>query len=75
MEAKFVENFKEILEIKDRNLQLTDRFREYEEWDSLAYLSLIAMIDEEYDVIIEGKDFKELSTVGEIIDTIKSRMM
>jgi acyl carrier protein len=73
METKFIEDFKEILEITDRDLQLTDRFRDYDEWDSLAFLSLIAMIDEEYDVIIEGKDFKELNTVGEIIGAIESR--
>ena len=73
METKFIEDFKEILEITDRDLQLTDRFRDYDEWDSLAFLSLIAMIDEEYDVIIEGKDFKELNTVGEIIEAIESR--
>ena len=73
METKFIENFKDILEITDRDLQLTDRFRDYDEWDSLAFLSLIAMIDEEYDVIIEGKDFKALNTVGEIIQAIESR--
>ena len=71
MEAIFIEKFKEILEISDRNLQLNDKFREYDEWNSLVFLSLIAMIDEEFDVIIEGKEFKKLETVGEIIEAIK----
>jgi acyl carrier protein len=31
------------------------------------------MIDEEYDVVIEGNDFKKISTVGELITEIESR--
>ncbi len=73
MEEKFIPKLKEVLEINDRNLLLTDRFRDYDEWDSLAFLSLIAMIDEEYDVIIDGKDFKQLETVGDIMHAIKER--
>jgi acyl carrier protein len=63
--------FKEVLEITDRELLLEDNFRDYEEWNSLVFLSLIAMIDEEFDVIIEGRDFKQLKTNAEIIETIK----
>lgn len=71
MEKKFLTKFREVLEIEDRELQLEDNFREYEEWNSLVFLSLIAMIDEEFDVIIEGRDFKQLKTNAEIIEAIK----
>lgn len=73
MEKEFLEKLKEALEIEDRELVLTDKFREYPEWNSLAFLSVIAMIDEEYDVIIEGKDFRKLETVGDIISAINER--
>lgn len=73
MEKEFLEKLKEALEIEDRELGLTDKFREYPEWNSLAFLSVIAMIDEEYDVIIEGKDFRKLETVGDIISAINER--
>jgi acyl carrier protein len=71
MEEKFLLKFKEVLEIEDRDLKLEDNFREYEEWNSLVFLSLIAMIDEEFDVIIEGRDFKLLKTNAEIIEAIQ----
>lgn len=74
MEKEFLEKLKEALEIEDRELVLTDKFREYPEWNSLAFLSVIAMIDEEYDVIIEGKDFRKLETVADIISAIKERL-
>lgn len=73
MEKEFLEKLKEALEIEDRELSINDKFREYPEWDSLAFLSVIAMIDEEYDVIIEGKDFRKLETVSDIINAINDR--
>lgn len=73
MEQKFLQKFGEVLEAEDKVIALDDKFREYEEWNSLAFLSLIAMIDEEFDVIIEGKDFKQLQTVADIIQAIKDR--
>lgn len=68
---KFIENFKDAVEIEDREIALTDKFREYPEWSSLAFLSVIAMIDDEYDVIIEGKDFKALETLQDIVNVIE----
>jgi acyl carrier protein len=73
METKFIHKFKEVLEVEDKELLLTDKFRTYDEWNSLVFLSLIAMIDEEYDVIIEGKDFRKLETIADIIEAIKSQ--
>lgn len=66
MEKEFIEKLKEVLEIEDRELNMADEFRTYDEWNSLAYLSLIAMFDEEYDIQIEEAEFKELRTVGDL---------
>ena len=66
MEKEFIAKLKEILEIEDRELNLTDEFRTYDEWDSLAYLSVIALFDEEYDIQIEEAEFKKLRTVGDL---------
>ena len=72
MKQKFVNLFRETLEIEDREVRLTDEFRELDEWDSLALLSVIAMIDEEYDIIIESNAFQKLQTVGDIYTYIQS---
>lgn len=74
MEEKFIFQLKEILEIEDRELKTTDVFRDFEEWDSLANLSVIAMIDEEYNVVIDNTEFKNLKTIGEVIEAIKKRI-
>ena len=74
MENQFLLNVKEALEIEDRELELSDIFRDYEEWDSLKQLSLIAMLDEQYGVEIEYKDFKELKALEDLLTEVKKRV-
>ncbi len=71
MEEKFIIDLKEALEIEEHEVALTDKFRDYEEWDSLNRLSLIAMLDDEYGVQIENKEFEALITVADLINKIK----
>ncbi|KAF0195911.1 MAG: acyl carrier protein [Bacteroidetes bacterium] len=73
MDEKFIGMFREVLENDEKTLMPGDKFRDFEEWSSLAYLALIAMIDSEYGVVIEAKDFKQLVTVGEVYDEIIRR--
>ena len=73
MEDKFIELFKDTLEIQEKEVDLNTKFRDLENWDSLSFLSVLAMIDEEYDVIIEGNDFRRLITVGDLLNEINSR--
>ena len=68
---KFIEQFQEILEIEDQEVKLEAKFRDYEEWDSLAVLSVLAMINEEYDIIIPRKEFDKMVTVEDIVQFIK----
>lgn len=67
---KFLQLFKDAVEIEDREISLTDNFREYPEWSSLAYLSVIAMLDDEYDVVIEGNKFRDFQTVQDICNAV-----
>lgn len=64
---KFIELFAEALE-REGEIIMEDEFRNYDEWSSLAYLSVIAMMDEEYETQIEEADFKKLRTVQDIYD-------
>jgi len=71
--SKFIEQFAEALEIEDAStLSVVTEFRNLDEWDSLAYLNIIAMLDEEYDLQIENTEFKKLATIGDIITYIEA---
>ena len=68
----FIEKFAEAVEIEDASaLNANTEFRKLKEWDSLAYLSVIALLDEEFDVQIEIDDFRKLNTIQEIFDACK----
>mgnify|MGYP001436624436 CR=1 FL=1 len=68
----FIEKLKDVLEIEDREINSTDIFRDYEEWNSLAYLSVIAFLDEEFEIQIEEARFKKLITVKDLYNiTVK----
>jgi acyl carrier protein len=54
MEDKIKNAFREAMDNDDLEIELTDTFRDYDDWDSLAYLSMIAALDEEFGVEIEN---------------------
>ena len=65
MEDLFLKQFAEALE-RSEEICMTDEFRSYQEWDSLAILSLLASIDEEYSVNINSAELEKMQTVGDV---------
>ena len=60
------------MEIEDvTTLNRETVFRDLDEWSSLSFLSVIAMLDEEYDIQIENAQFRELKTLGDIVTYIE----
>ena len=74
MREKFITAFKEALEMdENREIDLKDNFRDYEEWDSLSRLSLIVMLDEEFSVEIENEDFEKIKSLGDLLNEVEKR--
>ena len=72
METQFLNNFIDILDDEPNfNLELNSKFRDLDEWDSLTALSLIAMMDSEYNITISGDQLKNLETLADIFNIIK----
>ena len=72
MKDKFLEVLKEVFEMEDQEINMEDTFRDYDEWDSLTHLSLIAMLDDEYDLQIEEIEFKKIETVQDLFNKVNS---
>ena len=75
MELKeFVAHFAEQFEDADAGVFVPEtKFRELEEWSSLLALSIIAMVDEEYDVALKGNEMKVANTIQELFDIVKAK--
>ncbi len=49
-------------------------FKDIENWSSLTALSLIAMVDEEYDVRLKGDDIKTAVTIEDLFNIVRRRI-
>lgn len=71
---EFVENFANQFDETDpADIKASTNFRELDEWSSLIGLSIIAMVDEEYDVTLKGDDMRKANTVQELFEVVKSK--
>ena len=75
MEIKaFLEHFAAQFDDTDASaLKAETKFRDIEEWSSLMALSIIAMVDEEYDVKIKGDDIRNSIAIQDLFEIVKSR--
>lgn len=75
MELKsFIENFAAQFDETDASVFTAEtKFRELEEWSSLIALSIIAMVDEEYDITLKGDDMRKAETVGELFNIVNAK--
>lgn len=72
---RFIEHFTDLFDETDPDtIDATTRFKELDEWSSLFALSVIAMIDEEYDVEFRGDDIRNSVTVKDLYDIVESRV-
>ena len=67
----FIEHFAAQLEDTDpATITPETVFRDIEEWDSLMALSLIAMVDENYNQKITGDDIRSSVTVEDLFNKL-----
>lgn len=70
----FIVNFEEAIEDLDPGTVTPGtRFRELEQWDSLAVLTVTAMVDSEYGARVRADDLKGCDTVAELFELVNSR--
>ena len=68
---EFIRQLKDTLEI-DSNIRIIEEtdLRNLEEYDSLSVLSIIAMIDENFQKKLSSKDFQSITTVKSLMDIV-----
>lgn len=72
---EFINNFAEQFDDIDASaLNGSTIFKDLDEWNSLVALSVIAMIDEEYDVTLKGNDITSANTIEDLYNTVHSKM-
>lgn len=71
----FIENFADQFEDASADQFAPEtNYRELDEWSSLVALSVLAMIDEEYDVQLKGEEMKKTTTIQQLFDLVQSKL-
>jgi len=66
--AKFAEQFDET----DVNeFKANTEFRKLAEWTSMTALMIIAMVNDEYNIIIKGDDIRKSITIEDLFNIVK----
>lgn len=58
---ELINKLAEIFEVEE--LDVTKKFQDYEEWDSLSALTIIAMLDSDYHITMKGSDLREFPSI------------
>jgi len=74
MKEKFQEILKEALEADDIQLSFNDVLSDIDTWDSMSRLSLIALLDEHFEVEVSDDEFDEVETIQDLYELVKSKM-
>jgi len=70
----FIEKFAEQFdETEASEFKAETVFKELDEWSSLIALSVIAMVDEEFDVTLKGDDIRNCDTIGDLFTLVTSK--
>lgn len=57
----------EILDVEKESLTAETILNDLEEWDSIALISFMAMMDDEFDKIVKGSIVKEQKTIADLM--------
>ncbi|MBE0655564.1 MAG: acyl carrier protein [Bacteroidales bacterium] len=71
MKEKLIINLADALEIESDKIKMEDQFRDYETYSSLSELSVLAMLDSEFGVEIEMREFNKYKTVGDLLQLLE----
>jgi len=70
----FIEKFaNEFPKTSSSEFHINLEYKYLTEWDSLLSLSIMAMIDEEYNIELSGDDIERATTINDLYELIKSK--
>ena len=68
---ELLEKLAEILEVDE--VDVNKKFTDYEEWDSLCGLSVIAMLDSDYNMTMKNKEIVEFNSIKDFCEAVLNK--
>ena len=72
--SEFLNNFANQFDETELSVfNLKTNFKELNEWSSLTLLSVMAMIDDEYGIMVSGNEIKVANTIEDLFKLIEQK--
>jgi acyl carrier protein len=69
----FIQHLAEALNLQESAISPEQKLRELPNWDSLAILTTLSMLDTEYDVSMSGAELQACDTVADLHSRVEAR--
>lgn len=69
---EFIDAFEESLDLEPGSVNADTDFKALAEWDSLAQLSVMTLIEDMYRKVIDSSVLKNSATIGELIASVEA---
>ncbi|WP_372872415.1 acyl carrier protein [Shewanella sp.] len=71
---EFLNALEEILELDTNTLSGAETLADIDTWDSLAFLSVIAMADEHFNIVIQGDKLEQIQSVDDLVSLVQEHL-
>lgn len=71
---EFLNALEQIMELDPNTLKGDEVLVDMGEWDSISFLSVIAMADEKLDIIIQGDKLENIQKVSDLIALVEHKL-
>jgi len=68
---EFYQRLAEILDVEE--VKAEDRLKNFDEWDSLSVLSVLAMADSKYGVAIRAEEIRSVVTAADLAGLVEAK--
>ena len=72
-EQEFIANMEELLEADPGSIGLATEMESLSQWDSLAFVSFLAMADSKYSVRVTPTDLREAKTIADLMKLVEKK--
>ena len=70
----FLREIEATLELPEGSLKGDDKLGDIPEWDSLAVISFIALVDEKLGLAVDGEALANAETVGDLLALVQEKL-
>ena len=71
-ESELLSILEDVFEKDSVDMNFKDSFKDYDEWDSLTQLALVATLYDEFDINLDSTELEKINTILDLLNFINN---